>query len=141
MPTNTYPSTEESFKDAASNAASSVSDKVMDAASQAKDKVNELGRTAANKIDENRGSAASGLDTAASTLRDKASSLPGGESVTRFAQETADKLHSTADYVRQHDVNSMMGDLEHMVKRNPGPSLVAAAVVGFLIGRAFTSND
>jgi len=28
-----------------------------------------------------------------------------------------------------------------MVKNNPGPSLMVAAVIGFLVGRAFTSND
>jgi ElaB/YqjD/DUF883 family membrane-anchored ribosome-binding protein len=99
-----------------------------------------LGRTAAAKIDENRDAATSGLETAASTLREKADSLPGGDKVTSLAHTTADKLSSTADYVREHDLTSMMADVERLVKNNPGQSLLAAAVIGFLVGRTF-SND
>ena len=35
----------------------------------------------------------------------------------------------------------MMADVETLVKKNPGPALMAAAVVGFLVGRAFSGND
>jgi hypothetical protein len=34
-----------------------------------------------------------------------------------------------------------MANVETLVKNNPGPSLLAAAVIGFLAGRAFSSND
>jgi ElaB/YqjD/DUF883 family membrane-anchored ribosome-binding protein len=74
-------------------------------------------------------------------LDEKAASLPGGEKVTSLAHATADKLSSTADYVREHDVNQMMSDVETLVKNNPAASLLTAAVVGFLVGRAFTSRD
>jgi len=114
---------------------------VSDAAVQVKDKVSTLGRTAADKIDENRDAAAGGLDKAASTLHEKADGLPGGERVSSFAHATADKLSSTADYVREHDVNRMMDDVVTVVKNNPGASLLAAAIIGFFVGRAFTSND
>jgi ElaB/YqjD/DUF883 family membrane-anchored ribosome-binding protein len=129
------------YGNATSDVASKVTDKLSDAASQAKTKVSDLGRATADKIDQNRDAAAGGLESAASTLHDKADSLPGGERVTTLAHTAADKLTSTADYVRQHDVNSMMADVERLVKNNPGPSLLAAAVIGFLIGRTFTSND
>ncbi len=118
-----------------------VTEKVSDMASQVKDKVSDLSRTAVDTIDDNRASAASGLESAANALHDKAESLPGGEKVTSLAHSAADKLTSTAEYVREHDVKSMMADVEQLVKNNPGPSLLAAAVIGFLVGRAFTSND
>jgi hypothetical protein len=35
----------------------------------------------------------------------------------------------------------MMADVETLVKNNPGRSLLAAGVIGFLVGRAFSSND
>jgi hypothetical protein len=35
----------------------------------------------------------------------------------------------------------MMADVQALVKNNPGYSLLAAAVIGFLAGRAFRSND
>ncbi len=124
-----------------SDTSAKVTDKLSDAASQAKTKVSELGRTAADKIDQSREATAGGLESAASTLHEKADSLPGGDKVTTLAHTAADKLTSTADYVREHDVNSMMADVERLVKNNPGPSLLAAAVIGFLIGRTFSSND
>jgi ElaB/YqjD/DUF883 family membrane-anchored ribosome-binding protein len=126
--------------DRISNAASDVTDKISNAASTAQSKVSELGRTAADKVDENRDAAASGLKSVASTLHEKADSLPGGEKVTGLAHSAADTLSSTADYVRDHDVNSMMADLERLVKNNPGPSLLAAAAIGFLVGRTLSSD-
>jgi hypothetical protein len=35
----------------------------------------------------------------------------------------------------------MMADVEQLVINNPGPSLLVAAIVGFLVGRAFSNND
>ncbi len=131
-----------SFNDATWDApGSTVGEKVSEGATQVKEKVSDLGRSAADKIDENRGAAASGLQKAATAIHEKADGLPGGEKVTSMAHAAADKLSSTADYVRDHDVNKMMADVEALVKRNPGPALIAAAVIGFLVGRAFTSND
>jgi ElaB/YqjD/DUF883 family membrane-anchored ribosome-binding protein len=113
----------------------SVTDKVSGVASQVKDKVSDFGRTAAAKIDESRDGAASGLESAASTLHEKADSVHG------IAHATADKLTATAEYVRGHDVSHMMADVEELVRRNAGPSLVAAAAIGFLVGKAFSSKD
>jgi ElaB/YqjD/DUF883 family membrane-anchored ribosome-binding protein len=118
----------------------SLGEKLTDSAGQVKDKVAVLGRTAADKVDEKRDAAASGLQKAASALHEKAESLPGGEKVTSMAHAAADRMSSTAYYVREHDVDGMMNDVEALVKANPGRSLVAAAVVGFLLGRTFRSN-
>jgi ElaB/YqjD/DUF883 family membrane-anchored ribosome-binding protein len=117
-----------------------IGDSVSDMASQVKDRAADLGRTATQVVDDNRGAAATGLDKAASSLRDNAQSLPGGEKVSSLAHSAAETLSSTAGYVRTHDANRMMTDVEALVKNNPGPSLLVAAAVGFLVGRAF-SND
>ena len=130
-----------SFRDPAADKAATIGETLSDTAAQVKDKVSDLGRTAADKIDENRDAAAGGLEKAASAVHEKAASLPGGEKVSSLAHATAEKLSSTADYVREHDVKRMMGDVETLVKNNPGPSLLAAVAVGFLVARAFSSND
>ena len=130
-----------SLRDPVADEPSTVSEKLSDAAGQVKDKVSDLGRAAADKIDENRDAAASGLEKAASTLHENAESLPGGEKVSSLAHAAAEKLSSTAGYVREHNVNRMMADVETLVKNNPGPSLLAAVVIGFLVGRAFSSSD
>jgi ElaB/YqjD/DUF883 family membrane-anchored ribosome-binding protein len=111
-------------------------DALSERAAQVKDKVSDMARTAADTIDKRRSTAADGLETAASTLHEKAGSLPGGERVNELARTAAEQLSSTADYVRTHNVSRMMTDVETLVKNNPGPSLVAAAVFGFLVGRA-----
>ena len=131
---NAYSST---FDEPMTDAGSSVTDKVSDAASQVKRKVSDIGRNAVDKMEESRDAAASGLQSAASTLHQTADRLPGGEKVSNLAHTAADKLNSTADYVREHDLSGMMADVERLVKNNPGASLVAAGVVGFLVGRAF----
>jgi ElaB/YqjD/DUF883 family membrane-anchored ribosome-binding protein len=129
------------FPDRVADETSTLGDKISDTATQVKQKASDLGHMAADKIDDNREAAASGLDKVASAIHEKADSLPGGEKVSSLAHATADKVSSTADYVRQHDVSRMMADVETMVKNNPGPSLLVAAALGFLVARAFSNND
>ena len=111
------------------------------AAAQVKEKTIDLGHAAAEKLDDQRDTAASGLETAASAIRARADQWPGGETVSGLAHSAANKLTSTADYVRQNDVKAVWGNLEQIAKKNPGPSLLAAACVGFLVGRALSRNS
>jgi ElaB/YqjD/DUF883 family membrane-anchored ribosome-binding protein len=99
-----------------------------------------FGQAAAEKVDANRSSAASGLDSAASAIHEKADGLPGGESVKGAAHTAANALSSTADYVRENDVKSMLADAQKLVRNNPGPALLTAAVLGFLVARAISRD-
>lgn len=126
--------------DTLSDTAQNVKEKVADAASTAKRKASDAGRQATDKIDEKRGPAADALESAASAIHEKAEDLPGGETVRSVAHSAAEKLESTAGYIREHDVRGMVSDLEEVVKRNPGPSLLIAVAIGFLIGRAFRED-
>lgn len=132
------PTTTQSFNDTQTD--SNFSDTMSGAVDQAKSKLTEFGNAANDRIDQNRVAAASSLDDAADTLHQRANQLPGGEKVTNLAHSAADKLSATANYVRQHDLNGMMSDVEDLVKKNPGPALAVAAGLGFLVARAF-SND
>ncbi|MEP6934704.1 MAG: hypothetical protein ABI988_12300 [Nitrospirota bacterium] len=116
-----------------SSASTHVVEEISSGVTSAKNTVADLGRSAAQKIDEQRTGAASGLDSAAATLRAGVDHLPGGQKVSHLAHEAADKLTTTADYVRQHDVNDMVADV--------GPSLLAAVALGFLVGRSFSHNS
>jgi ElaB/YqjD/DUF883 family membrane-anchored ribosome-binding protein len=99
-----------------------------------------LGQGAAEKIDQKRSGAAGGLDSAASALHEKADRLPGGESVKSAAHTAADALSSTADYVRENDLKSMLADVQKIVKNNPGPALLTAAALGFLVARSLSRD-
>jgi len=49
-------------------------------------------------------------------------------------------VHSGAEYLRAHDVETMMGDLMDTVRRNPGLALLGAAALGLVLGRALSRN-
>jgi len=37
-------------------------------------------------------------------------------------------------------MQTMMGDLMEVIRRNPGPSLLGAAALGFILGRALSRD-
>ena len=108
---------------------------VKETASEASERISDFGNKTVDQIDATRAPIASTLDRTASGLHET------GETAARAAHATADKLQSTADYVRQHDVQAMVGDVQELAKRYPGQCLVAAVGVGFLLGRLFRNSD
>ncbi len=77
--------------------------------------------------------------TATADMLDGAASRIGssGDSMAHAAHATADRLASSATYVRDNGAKAMVGDIESMIKAHPGKFLIGAVVVGFLAGRAF----
>jgi hypothetical protein len=88
-----------------------------------------------------RASLAQGMDSAASTLREDAGRMPGGERVASAAHGAAGALETAADYVRDHDVREALSDVQRLVKRHPGATLLTVAALGFLLARAFTRHS
>ncbi|HUS07517.1 MAG TPA: hypothetical protein VMZ52_14515 [Bryobacteraceae bacterium] len=125
---------DQSIADAVSDAASQAKDKVNEMTSQAREKASALGRAAVEKMDSSRESAAESLQSTASSLRSGAEI--GSQSINNFASRAAGSIEQTAQYMREHNVRGMVSDVQEMVKRNPGPSLIAAAAFGFLLGAA-----
>ena len=121
-------------------AARTASENLTEAARSTVASMTDAARDAATALDDSRSTAADGLDAAASALHDSVGGLPGGETVRNVARATADRLGSSADYVRTHDAKRMMADVESFVKSNPGPALAIAASFGFLLGRALTRD-
>ncbi len=58
----------------------------------------------------------------------------------RAANSIDENISATAAYVRDTDGGRMMHDLKRVVRNHPGPSVLAAVAVGFLVGRAITRN-
>ncbi len=137
MPDTTYGYRENEISqlgDDASNMARKAKESIADTAQTMKDKTQEFGRDAMNKIEDNRVSAAGALHNAATSLHQNAEKLPN---VPDMAHSAADKVEAVASYLQGHDTKQMMADVETVVKRNPGPSLLVAGALGFLIARAF----
>ena len=129
-----------SFNENVESGVEGIKEKATEAAANAAEKGRRLGRSAVDTIEQGRRSAASSLQSAASTLHDKADHLPGVERAGSIAHSTADKLEAVAGYMRDHDTKQMMADVEDVVKRRPGQSLLVAMAVGFLIGKAINKD-
>ena len=117
-----------------------------DFSSLIKDKASELGTSAGEALHSGRIAAADSLDSASQGLHSNADSLgkaahSAADSVSRMGHQAADKIDATAKYVRSHTAKDLVADLENFVKQNPGKSLLAAVVLGFVAGRVIKSID
>ncbi len=99
-----------------------------------KSKAQDIGARATQRADQARVGAAAGLESVASTLHEK------GERVATAAHTAADAVAYGAEYLRDNDVETMLSDLMEVVRRNPGPSLLGAAALGFMLGRALSRD-
>jgi hypothetical protein len=122
-----------------SESAAKVGDKIADAASQVRERASEFGRSAAQKVDEQRASTAATLKSTADSLRSSGQS--SSQAISDAANRTAEKLDSTANYVRDHDFRGMVGDIQRVIRRNPTPALIGALGLGFLLGSALRRRD
>ncbi len=139
MANTSYEQDVERGLDQSGDTATTLKERVSDAAGKVKEKTEEFGRSVQHKIDEQRTPAADTLHCAASQIHESAEM--GSQKVRELAHGAADKLDATAGYIRDHDVQAMIGDVENVVRRYPGRSLLVAAGVGFLLGRALRPDD
>ena len=114
---------------------------LSDTANQVREAASDLGDAAARRVDEGRYATANALEDAADAIDDNADSLPGGGRVANAARRAASKIGAASGYIRRNDFGDMMSDVEDVIKRNPLPSLLTAAAVGFFVGRAVMNRD
>lgn len=57
---------------------------------------------------------------------------------TKFTEKAADVLDTTGQYLREWDDRDLLSDVGELAKRHPGKSLLAAAAIGFFVGRSIT---
>ena len=123
-----------------------------------KESLNDLGRKTTDRIDGSRESTAKALAWTATALHsrtDKMSQLAHSQTdkmsrlahsradkMTKFAHSAADTIQVGADYLQERDVERIVEDVRAVVKKYPGRSLAAAAILGFLIAWELRrSND
>jgi hypothetical protein len=112
---------------------------VTDRLGTAREKAGELKSTLADKLQagaeklRQRGqtgayAGATGSGTAAVT---------GDDRMAAMSNRVAGGLQHTADWIREADVDSLRSSIETQVKEHPGRTLVIAAGIGYLLGKAF----
>lgn len=125
----------ESAGSGSTGTAARMKEQVIGTVADVKEKVSDIGRQSVSRINESRDSAADALAQTASSLHSSGDKLSG------VAHSTADSLQATADYVRRTDLKGMADDVQDLIKRYPGQSLAAAAVLGFLVARGLRGRD
>jgi|SRR5215469_486644 len=95
------------------------------------------GKRTVDQLDAQREPAAKTLENAARRLQE------GGVSAatSRAASTTADKLQTTADYIREKDIRTMMDDVQGVVRRHPGVVLALGAAAGLLMWKAISGRN
>jgi ElaB/YqjD/DUF883 family membrane-anchored ribosome-binding protein len=110
-----------------------MQDKAQEMAGKTRETVNEMGQKAQDQLDKGTDQAAGGLEQAAEKLRSQtegSSGMPAQAGV-----KVAEGMESAAGYLRDHDTEDMVGDIEKYVKTHPTTALAGAVVAGFFIGR------
>jgi ElaB/YqjD/DUF883 family membrane-anchored ribosome-binding protein len=75
------------------------------------------------------------LRSAARVVADKAADPRLQDTLTgRYGPQVSSWLNSSADYVREMNVEQVKADLQQEIRRNPGRSLLIAGAFGLLLG-------
>ena len=132
-----------------------LGDRARELADSAQDKLADVGSTVHDRAGNLKNSLADALDSGANRLRqrtggthgDLAGATTGGsvaiENDGRMAKvnnRVAGGMESAADWIREADMDSLRSGLEKQVKEHPGRTLLIAAGLGYLIGKAFRNN-
>jgi ElaB/YqjD/DUF883 family membrane-anchored ribosome-binding protein len=100
-----------------------------------------------NKSQESMGAAAAGVkkqvSETAADAREKLTNLgrDAAGQLSEVAQLATEKVKEAADYLRETELTAMAEDIKEIVRRYPGQSLAAAAVVGFLLAHIGSRNS
>lgn len=131
------------------NAASNAADSADRAASSVSDAVKNAEQTVGERAGQLKDSLADNLDTGADSLRRRTTDTKALDSavsatkdkVASASDRVATGMEQTADWLRSADMASIQRGLEKQVKENPGRTLLFAAGIGYLLGRALKGKE
>ena len=123
---------------------------IQDKASQAKDAAADKFGKAKEKAGELKASLADKLEAGAEKLRSRnqsgsyagatgsgSASIATDDKMAEVSNRVAGGLQASADWIRDADIDSMKTGIETQVKEPPGRTLLIAAGIGYLLGKAF----
>jgi ElaB/YqjD/DUF883 family membrane-anchored ribosome-binding protein len=133
-----------------------IRDRAKNALGTAGDRVKDFGSTARERVGTAKDKLANALESGAERLRDRGHGGPtlagataegttttvqGDGKVAQVSDRVAGGMEATADWLRTADIDSLKSGIENQVKEHPGRTLLIAAGLGYLIGRAFRGNS
>jgi hypothetical protein len=132
--------------DQAKRKASEAAEQAKQRAGQARERADQLKRTLADKLDAGAGK----LRQKTARTADELEPSAGGDGATTVAQKqkmdkvgsaVASGMEGTANWLRNTDLDSIRGDIEHQVRTNPGRSLLVALGLGYVLARMFRGGS
>jgi hypothetical protein len=136
---------------ASEGGAAGIADRAKDVAGGAKDRLSDVGSTVRDRAGQAKNSLADALEAGAERLRsrgggqqlagstgygDSAVTTDGGR-VAEIGERVAGGLQTSADWLREADLDGLRQGVEKQVKENPGRTLLIAVGLGYLLGKAF----
>jgi ElaB/YqjD/DUF883 family membrane-anchored ribosome-binding protein len=133
------------FRDRAKNVVGTAGGKLADVgttvrekAGTAKDKLADALESGAERL---RSRSQSGAATLAVATAEGTTAIESDSKIAQVSDKVAGGMDATAEWLRDADIDSIKVGLERQVKEHPGRTLLIAAGLGYLIGRAFRSNQ
>jgi hypothetical protein len=131
--------------------AGGMADRAKNAAGNAQERLADVGSTVRERAGQAKNSLADVLEAGAERLRSRggqqlAGSTGYGEGtvttgdggrVAEIGQRVAGGLQSSADWLREADLDGLRQGVERQVRENPGRTLLIAVGLGYLLGKAF----
>jgi hypothetical protein len=105
---------------------------VRDRAGQVKNNIADVLEAGAERL-RGRG----GQQLATSTAYGEGAVTTDGGRVAELGQRVAGGLQSSADWLREADLDGLRQGVERQVRENPGRTLLIAVGLGYLLGKAF----
>lgn len=145
----------QSYPNSTTEQSQGLADRARDVAGTAQEKLADVGSTVRDRAGNMKNSLADALHSGADKLRHRTNTpaasstqLAGATDVgtvaapadSRTAQVTdrvATGMDAAADWLRDADLDSLKVGLERQVKEHPGRTLLIAAGLGYLLGKAF----
>ena len=139
--------------------AQGIRDRAKNFIGTAGDRLADVGSTARDKVGTAKDKLANALESGADRLRERAhsgsvggatlagASAEGGTTtlndgrVAQVSDKVAGGMQATADWLRDADLDGIKTSIETQVREHPGRTLLIAAGLGYLIGRAFRNNQ
>jgi ElaB/YqjD/DUF883 family membrane-anchored ribosome-binding protein len=125
--------------DSATERVSETGSALRERAGAAKNKLADVLESGAGRLRER--SAATNGPTLAGATDAGTTPIASDGKVTRVSERVAGGMQASAEWLRDADLDSLRADVEQQVRDHPGRTLLIAAGLGYLMGRAFRGSQ
>ena len=108
-------------------------ERAQEVADRTKEAASEYGQKAQEQADRGMDQAAGGMERAAEKLRAQTENSEGMPA--QAGVKVAEGMETAASYLREHNTEELLTDVEQYVRQHPTQALVGAIFAGFVIGR------